>query len=66
VRKRKSYVTRAEVAQMFEVSPNTVGRWVRSGRIPSVVTPGGRRRYPVKAILRVVREFEGGIEGGGT
>jgi hypothetical protein len=49
--KPKNFFTRAEVAQLFEVAPNTVNRWVLAGRLPSVVTPGGRRRYPVGAIL---------------
>ena len=58
--KYKSYFTRAEVAELLEVSPNTISRWVRGGKIPSVLTPGGRRRYPVEAIVRLVREFRHG------
>ena len=53
-RKYKSYFTRSEIAQMFEVAPNTVNRWVRGGKLPSVLTPGGRRRYPVDAILQLI------------
>jgi len=60
VHKYKSYFTRAEVARLFEVSPNTVSRWVRGGKIPSVLTPGGRHRYPVEAITRLVQEFQQG------
>ena len=58
--KHKSYFTRAEVAELFEVSPNTVSRWVRGGKIPSVLTPGGRRRYPAEVIIRLVREIQEG------
>ena len=58
--KYKSYFTRAEVAELFEVSANTVSRWVRDGKIPSVVTPGGRHRYPVKEIIHMVRELQHG------
>jgi excisionase family DNA binding protein len=58
--KHKSYFTRAEVAELFEVSPNTVSRWVRGGKIPSVLTPGGRHRYPVEAIMRLVQDFQQG------
>lgn len=58
--KHKSFFTRAEVAALFEVSPNTVSRWVRGGKVPCVMTPGGRRRYPVEAILRMVRESQEG------
>lgn len=56
----KHYLTRAEVAALFEVSPNTVSRWVRGGKIPSVLTPGGRHRYPVEAVMRLVQEFQRG------
>ena len=61
--KYKNYFTRAEVSELFEVSPNTVSRWVRSGKIPSVLTPGGRHRYPVAAIMRLVQEFQPGAGG---
>ena len=53
-RRYKSYFTRSEIAQLFEVAPNTVNRWVRGGKLPSVVSPGGRRRYPVDAILQLI------------
>lgn len=56
----RSFFTRAEVARLFEVAPNTVNRWVLGGRLPSVVTPGGRRRYPVSAILQLVDELTQG------
>ena len=56
--KYKSYFTRAEVAELFEVSPNTVSRWVRDGKIPSVLTPGGRHRYPVEEIIHLVRDLQ--------
>lgn len=59
----KNYFTRAEVARLFEVAPNTVNRWVRGSKVPSVVTPGGRRRYPVDAILRLIQEL---TQGGGS
>lgn len=58
--KYKSYFTRAEVAELFEVSPNTVSRWVRDGKIPSVLTPGGRHRYPVEHIIHLVRDLQHG------
>ncbi len=61
-RRYKSYFTRAELAQLFEVAPNTVNRWVRGRKVPSVVTPGGRRRYPVEAILQLVKELKQGAD----
>lgn len=53
--RHKTFLTRAEVARLFEVAPNTVNRWVLAGRLPSVVTPGGRRRYPAAAIMRMLQ-----------
>ena len=53
-RKYESYFTRSEIARIFEVAPNTVNRWVRGGKLPSVVSPGGRRRYPVDEILKLI------------
>ncbi|MGH9184665.1 MAG: MerR family DNA-binding transcriptional regulator, partial [Acidimicrobiales bacterium] len=35
-----------EVALLFQVSDRAVTDWARKGRIASVRTPGGHRRYP--------------------
>jgi excisionase family DNA binding protein len=40
-----SLLTPQEVAQMFRVDPKTVTRWAVAGRLGSVRTPGGHRRY---------------------
>ena len=34
-----------EVAAEFGVDPKTVTRWAKEGKIPSIRTPGGHRRY---------------------
>jgi excisionase family DNA binding protein len=39
-----------DVATLFQVSERTVAEWARRGRIPSVRTPGGHRRYPAGQI----------------
>jgi excisionase family DNA binding protein len=44
-----------EVALLFQVSERAVTDWARKGRIRSVRTPGGHRRYPashVRALLQ--------------
>lgn len=38
-------LTPAEVADLFHVDPKTVGRWAAKGRLRSVRTPGGHRRF---------------------
>ncbi|AOS61333.1 BldC family transcriptional regulator [Actinoalloteichus hymeniacidonis] len=47
-------LTPGEVASMFRVDPKTVTRWATAGRIGSIRTPGGHRRFresEVKALL---------------
>ena len=41
----ENLLTPGEVAQMFRVDPKTVTRWAASGRIGSIRTPGGHRRF---------------------
>lgn len=53
----KRYLSRREVARLLEVSPHTVYRWTREGRIPYVLTPGGRRRYPREEVEKLVQTW---------
>ncbi len=41
----EALLTPAEVAQIFRVDPKTVTRWARAGKLTSMRTPGGHRRY---------------------
>lgn len=41
----KEILTPKEVARLFGVDPKTVTSWARAGKIPSIKTPGGHRRY---------------------
>ena len=41
----EALLTPAEVAAMFRVDPKTVTRWAKAGRLDSVRTLGGHRRY---------------------
>ena len=45
-------LSRAEVAEMFRVSPSTVTRWSDAGMLPTVKTLGGHRRYDAAAVAR--------------
>jgi excisionase family DNA binding protein len=38
-------LTPGEVASLFRVDPKTVTRWAAAGRISSIRTPGGHRRF---------------------
>jgi excisionase family DNA binding protein len=46
----------SDVAALFHVSERTISDWARRGRIPSVQTPGGHRRYPAAEIRRIMEE----------
>jgi excisionase family DNA binding protein len=48
----------ADVAMLFQVSERTVSEWARRGRIPSVRTPGGHRRYPAEEIRQLLGDAE--------
>ena len=39
------FLSRAEVSRLLGVSPNTVTRWAREGRIACQVTLGGHHRF---------------------
>ena len=48
-------LTPAQVAAIFSVDVKTVARWGKEGKLTSVRTPGGHRRYretEVRALLR--------------
>ncbi len=49
----------SDIALLFQVSERTVSEWARRGRIPSVRTPGGQRRYPVAPILAILDQAGG-------
>jgi excisionase family DNA binding protein len=50
-------LTPAEVATMFRVDPKTVTRWAKAGKLTSIRTLGGHRRYKES-------EVRGLLEGG--
>lgn len=68
---RERLLTPGEVANLFRVDPKTVTRWAVAGRIGSIRTPGGHRRFresEVRALLRgeapihAVESPEAGLE----
>ena len=72
----EALLTPGEVAALFRVDPKTVTRWARAGKLASLRTLGGHRRYresEVRGLLggadtevvtgiAVVAEITGGVE----
>jgi len=53
----ETLLTPPEVAAMFRVDPKTVTRWARAGKLSSIRTLGGHRRYreaEVRALLAAI------------
>jgi excisionase family DNA binding protein len=53
-----SYLRTAEVADLLHVSPKTVSRWAKEGKLPFLKTLGGHRRYPAAEIRRLAAELQ--------
>lgn len=51
-------LTPGEVASLFRVDPKTVTRWAAAGKIGSIRTPGGHRRFR-ESEVRALVEGEG-------
>jgi excisionase family DNA binding protein len=51
-----SYLHTAEVADLLHVSPKTVSRWAKEGKLPFLKTLGGHRRYYPEAEIRELAE----------
>jgi excisionase family DNA binding protein len=43
----------SQVADILHVSPKTIARWAKDGRLPCLRTLGGHRRYPEQAIRQL-------------
>ena len=54
-------LTPGEVAALFRVDPKTVTRWAAAGRIGSIRTPGGHRRFR-ESEVRALLEGDGVVE----
>lgn len=51
VHESDTLLTPSEVAALFRVDPKTVTRWAKAGKISSIRTLGGHRRY-IEAEIR--------------
>ena len=52
---RDRLLTPGEVASLFRVDPKTVTRWAAAGRVNSIRTPGGHRRFRESEIRELLR-----------
>ncbi|MDM7854592.1 BldC family transcriptional regulator [Cellulomonas alba] len=53
----ETLLTPSEVASLFRVDPKTVTRWAKAGKLSSIRTLGGHRRY----LESEVRDLLGGV-----
>jgi excisionase family DNA binding protein len=51
------YLRTAEVARMLHVSPKTITRWASEGKLPSVRTLGGHRRFSRRQIVELTERL---------
>lgn len=49
-------LTPAEVAALFRVDPKTVTRWAKQGKLTSIRTLGGHRRYKESEVLGLLNQ----------
>ena len=50
---KEEFLRPAEAAKLLHVSPQTISRWAKEGRIGYVVTLGGHRRFRGSEIRRL-------------
>jgi excisionase family DNA binding protein len=56
VSEQEVLLTPSEVASLFRVDPKTVTRWAKAGKLTSIRTLGGHRRYKeseVKSLISI-------------
>ena len=66
---QENLLTPSEVAALFRVDPKTVTRWAKAGKLTSIRTLGGHRRYKeseVKALLKVILPNTSSNQAGGN
>jgi len=59
---QREYLRAAEAAVYLNVSPKTVSRWAKEGKVPHIVTLGGHRRFPRQEIERLAKQLSAGAE----
>ena len=52
------YLSPAQVGKLLAVSPKTVTRWAKDGKIPCIRTVGGHRRFAASDIIDIIDTHE--------
>jgi len=59
-------LTPAEVASLFRVDPKTVTRWAKAGKLTSIRTLGGHRRYKESEVKSLLASITKPMTGSGA
>ncbi len=54
---QESLLTPGQVATLFHVDPKTVTRWAHAGRLGSLRTPGGHRRFRESEVMALLKSL---------
>jgi excisionase family DNA binding protein len=57
----ESFLPTSQVADLLHVSPKTIARWAKEGRLPYQRTLGGHRRCPEQAIRQLAASLAQGV-----
>lgn len=63
IAKPEVLLTPAEVAALFRVDPKTVTRWAKAGKLTSIRTLGGHRRYRESEVQQLLGGAGSGRDG---
>ena len=55
---QENLLTPAEVAALFRVDPKTVTRWAQAGKLTSIRTLGGHRRYRESEVRELLKSTQ--------
>ena len=58
-------LTPAEVASLFRVDPKTVTTWAKAGKLTSIRTLGGHRRYKESEVKSLLTSISKSVTGNG-
>ena len=56
---QETLLTPSEVAALFRVDPKTVTRWAKAGKLTSIRTLGGHRRYKESEVTALLNTIPG-------